>query len=36
MVAKSHQGEEEFEDDRGVDKVNFLPPSVGGPIGAWC
>jgi len=35
VVAECLQGGEDFEDDRGVDKVDFLPHGVGDPIGAW-
>jgi len=34
VVSESHQGGEELEYDRGVDKVDHFPSGVGDPIGA--
>ena len=34
MVAKRHQGGEEFEDDCGIDKVDLIPYGIGNPVGA--
>ena len=33
VVSKSHQGGEEVEYDRGVNKIDFCPHRVGDPIG---